>query len=207
MKLNLSTRAYKKKKLCPAGGTAGLAQGRRSGSPVLLDSSRVRGFTLPEMMVTMGVGMLIMTVIAMVFTSSARSFAAMGNYVDMDASSRNALDHMTREVRQAGKLIEYTSTHLAFTAPGQTNSFLVYDWDSGTRRLTEWKTGYAATNTLLTECDALTFSLFNSSFTSTTNLSAGKALSVNWKCSRTILGRMTTEDMQQALIVIRNKPL
>jgi hypothetical protein len=31
-------------------------------------------------------------------------------------------------------------------------------------------------------------------------------LSVNWKCSRTILGnKSTTEDMQQALIVIRNK--
>jgi hypothetical protein len=158
-------------------------------------------------MVAIGVAMLIMTVIAMVFMSSARSFAAMGNYVDMDANSRSALDHMTLEVRQAGNLIEYTPTHLAFTASGQTNSFLVYDWDSGTRRLTEWKTGDTVTNTLLTECDALTFSLFNSSFTSTTNLSASKGLSVNWKCSRMILGRMTTEDMQQALIVIRNKPL
>jgi len=27
---------------------------------------------------------------------------------------------------------------------------------------------------------------------------------VNWNCSRTILGRKNTEEMQQALIVIRN---
>jgi hypothetical protein len=146
-----------------------------------------------------------MAVIATVFMNSARSFAAMGNYVDMDASSRNALDHMTFEIRQAGNLVEYSSRHLAFTALGQTNSSLVYDWDPDTRRLTEWKAGDSVTNTLLTECEGLTFSLFNSSFVSTTNLSTSKALSVNWKCSRTTLGRMNTENMQQALIVIRNK--
>jgi hypothetical protein len=30
---------------------------------------------------------------------------------------------------------------------------------------------------------------------------------VNWSCSRTVLGRSTTEDMQQALIVLRNKSI
>jgi hypothetical protein len=113
---------------------------------------------------------------------------------------------MTLEIRQAGALTEFSSTHLKFARPGQTNSFLVYDWNSATRQLTEWKTGYAKTNTLLTECDLIAFSLYNASFLPTTNLSKSKGLSVNWKCSRTILGRKsTTEDMQQALIVIRNK--
>jgi len=172
------------------------------------NSKTTRGMTLPELMVAIGVGSLILMVVATVFATSARSFVTMGNYVNMDANSRNAMDHMTLAIRQAGALTEFSSTHLKFAAtPGQTNSFLVYDWDSTGRSLTEWKTGDTTTNTLLTECDQLTFSLFNNSFAPTTDLSQSKGLSVNWTCSRTMLGtKSTTEDMQQALIVIRNKP-
>jgi len=166
-----------------------------------------RGMTLPELMVAIGVGSLVLMVVATVFATSTRSFATMGNYVEMDSNSRNAMDHITLAIRQAGALTEFSSSHLKFAAtPGQTNSFLVYDWDSTSGSLTEWQTG-GGTNTLLTGCDQLAFSLYNSSLASTTNLSQCKGLSVNWKCSRTILGKNTTsEDMQQALIVIRNKP-
>src|SRR5215472_3342334 len=91
---------------------------------------RSLGMTLPEMMVAIAVGMMVMTVVSLVFVTSSRSFAAIGNYVGMDANSRNALDHMTQEIRQAGDLIEFGPTHLKFTALGQTNSFLVYNWDA-----------------------------------------------------------------------------
>jgi prepilin-type N-terminal cleavage/methylation domain-containing protein len=171
------------------------------------DCRTVRGMTLPELMVATAVGSLILMVMATLFISSARGFAAIGSYVNMDAASRNALDHMTLEIRQTGALTVFSSTRLTFTAPGQTNSFLVYNWDSAARQLTEWKTGNTTTNTLLNGCDQLTFSLYNAAFAPTTNVSATKGLSVKWKCSRTILGlQSTTEDMQQALIIIRNKP-
>jgi len=187
MKLNLS-------KPYPMSGTAEL---------------KAQAMALPEMMVAIGVGSLILMVMAVVFMTSAKSFAAMGNYVEMDASSRMALDQMTQEIRQAGALTSFSSSHLEFqTGPGMTNSFLVYNWDSTSGALTEWKTGDTATNTVLSGCDQLAFSLYDNAFAVTTNLSQTKGISVNWKCSRTILGRKTTtEDMQQALIVIRNKPL
>jgi len=168
---------------------------------------RISGFTLAEMMVAVAVGMIILTVIALVATTSARSFAAMGNYVDMDANSRKAIDHITLGVRQAGNLVEYSPSRLKFTTLGSTNSYLVYNWDSASRSLTEWTSGSSVTNTLLTQCDALTFSLCNSAFGSTTNIADTKGVSVNWRCSRTVLSRQTTEDMQQALIVLRNKPI
>src|SRR5262249_38608654 len=141
--------------LCTAG-----AASRRSAA----DSKAIRAMTLPEVMVAVMVGSLILMVMATVFMTSARSMVAMGNYVNMDANSRNALDHMTLEIRQVGALTEFSSTHLKFARPGQTNSFLVYDWDPASGQLTEWKTGYAKTNTLLTECDQLAFSLYNASF-------------------------------------------
>ena len=164
--------------------------------------------SLTELMVATSVGMLVLAIVATLFMTSSRSFAAMTNYVSMDARSRNALDRMTMEIRQAGDLVEFSTNRLKFTAFGDTNSFLIYDWNSGTRCLTQWKTGDATTNSLLTDCDQLTFSIYNSTFAAATNLAQAKGLSVNWKCSRTILGKQnTSEDMQQALIVIRNKQL
>ena len=167
-----------------------------------------RGMTVPEMVISVGVGSLILMVMAVVFTSSARSFAALGHYVSMDRNSRNAMDRMTREIRRAGDLIEFSSTHLKFVGYGQTNSFLVYDWNANSRQLTEWKTGQATTNVLLSECDDLAFNMSRVSLVPTTIISEGKAIKVNWKCSRTILGKkLTSEDMGQALIIIRNKPI
>jgi prepilin-type N-terminal cleavage/methylation domain-containing protein len=207
MNLNRSLRTYQKLKLYPIADTSsGLKRLALAASPLPANSKSVRGMTLVELMVAIAVGSMILGVIATASMTSALWFAALANYVDMDARSRNALDQMTLKIRQAGTLTEFSPTHLKFVAPGQTNSFLAYDWDSATGSLMEWNTGNSITNTLLTGCDQLAFSLYNASFTPTTNLSQCKALSVNWKCSRTTVGRTTTEDMQQALIVMRNQP-
>lgn len=204
MNLNRSLRTYDKPKRDPLADPSDLKQLALAASPLPAHSKSLRGMTLVEMMVAVAVASLILAVIATASMTSSLWFAALANYVDMDAKSRNALDQMTLKIRQAGALTEFSPTHLKFASPGQTNSFLVYDWDAASGSLMEWNTGDSTTNTLLTGCNQLTFSLYNASFASTTNLSQGKGLSVNWKCSRTVLGRTTTEDMQQALIVLRN---
>jgi len=207
MNLNRSLRTYKKLKLYPIADTSsGLKRLALAASPLPAHSKALRGMTLVEVMVAVAVGSLILAVTATASMASVLWFADLSNNGDMDAKSRNALDQMTLRIRQAGALTEFSPAHLKFAAPGQTNSFLVYDWDSATGSLMEWNTGDSITNTLLTGCDQLAFSLYNASFAPTTNLSQCKGLSVNWKCSRTTVGRTTTEDMQQALIVIRNKP-
>ncbi len=162
--------------------------------------------TLPEVMVAVGIGSLILSVIATVFMTSARSFVAMGNYVHLDANSRNALDHMSREIRQARGLAQFNTNSLKFIR--QTNSFLIYAWSPESRKLTEWKTGDSITNVLLTDCDQLAFSLRDAQFVTTINISEAKGIKVAWKCSRKVLGNQTsTEEMQQALIVMRNTVL
>jgi len=164
--------------------------------------------TVIEMLVGVGVGSLVLMVVAMVFMNNGRAFAAVNNYISMDGDSRNALDHLSQEIRQAGNLVAFSPTSLKFGWHGQTNSFLVFNWDATSGQLTEWNTTTTTTNILLKGCDQLAFSLYNASFAPTTNAVQGKGISVSWSCSRTILGnKSTTENMQQALIVIRNKPL
>ena len=199
MKLNLSPRTYQKLKPYPMADTSSLA-----ASPLPAHSKTLRGMTLVEMMLAIAVGTLILAVIATASMTSSLWFASLANYVDMDAKSRNALDQMSLKIRQAGALTEFSPTRLKFASPGQTNAFLVYDWDAASGSLMEWSTSDSTTNTLLTGCQQLSFSLYNASLAPTTNFSQCKGLSVNWKCSRTTVGRTTTEDMQQALIVLRN---
>jgi prepilin-type N-terminal cleavage/methylation domain-containing protein len=206
MNLNYSPRTNHKLKSYPIADTSGLKRLALAVSPLPAHSKALRGMTLVELMVAIAVGSLVLGVIATASMTSALWFAALTNYVDMDVKSRNALDQMTLKIRQAGALTEFTPNHLKFAVPDQTNSFLVYDWDAATGSLMEWNTGNSTTNTLLTGCDQFAFSLYNASFAPTTNLSQCKGLSVNWNCSRTVLGRKNTEEMQQALIVIRNKP-
>ncbi len=208
MHLNRFAHANPKMNSYPANIASGLKRQGPNLAPGPAAARAVRGMTLPEMMVAVSVGSIVLMVMAMVFMNSARSFAATGNYVSMNTSSRNALDHMTRDIRQAGSLLEFSPTHLKFARYGQTNAFLVYNWDAQSHQLTEWASGTTLTNLLLSECDQLNFSMYNALFAPTTVLSQSKGISVKWKCSRTILGnKVTTEDMQQALIVMRNRPL
>src|SRR5438876_6584974 len=81
------------------------------------------GMTLPELMVSILVGSLVLTAMAMVFNTSTLSFVAMGNYLNMDRTSRNALDRMSRNLRQAKNLTSFGPALLVFNydAAGTTN--------------------------------------------------------------------------------------
>ena len=167
--------------------------------------------TLVELLVGVGVGSLVLLSVMTIFLTSNRSFVAMGNYVTMEQTSTRALSQMTRDIRKSKNLLSFTTNQLVFNFSGTTN--LIYAYDPTTRLLTQWKTG-GQTNVLLSECDGLTFSMYSNLpqpggvLSNTTSVTQGKCISVAWKCSRTIIGKKyNTEDMQEAIIVIRNKPV
>ena len=169
------------------------------------NSKKCSGLTLIEMMVAFSVGGLVLMSMGLIFVTSSRSFAAMSNYVSMDRDSRKALDQMTRDIRRSQNLTTFTTNRLVFQYAGTTN--LVYNWDPASARLTQWKTG-GQTNTLLTNCVFLKFAMTDNTLTPTTGVSQGKTISVAWKCSQRVVGTtVTSDDMQQALVVIRNKPV
>jgi hypothetical protein len=168
---------------------------------------RASGMTLIEMVVASGVGTLILTAVAFLTMFGARSFVAMGNYGDLDRKSRNALDTLSREVRQSRALTAFTSTKLVFQ-DNDTN-VLTYTYDATSHTLTRIKGTQKVV--LLTGCDYLNFDISQRNpsngftFYPTTNVSTAKLIDVSWKCSRTILGaKVNTESVQTAKIVIRN---
>src|SRR5437867_12734336 len=77
--------------------------------------ARRRGMTLVELMVASAVGSIVLAALMALTFFSARSFAAVTNYVDLDARSRNALDQMSQEIRQAESVTTCNTTNLVHT--------------------------------------------------------------------------------------------
>lgn len=167
--------------------------------------------TLAEILVSVGVGSVALMLAAVVFTSSSISFTSIGNYISMDQKSRNALDQMTRDIRRSQNLTSFATNQLVFVFSGTTN--LTYAYNSSLGQLTSYKTGDAATNVLLTGCNYLVFSMYSNvpqaggALTNALSVSKAKAISVNWRCTRSFLGRTNSEYIQESVIVIRNKPV
>jgi type II secretory pathway pseudopilin PulG len=191
-------------------------------APTVSRGNRVSGMTLTEVMVSVGLGSMILAMAGSLWLFGSRSFAAMSNYTDLDTKSRNALDLMSREIRQATRVTGFHNTgdtrwlQVTNTAQG---TAITYTWNASPRTLVCQKTG-EPDQVYLTECDRWDFDLFQRApqksgsyvFFPATNtagapdLSICKLINMTWKCSRTILGsKVNTESVQTAQVVLRNK--
>jgi hypothetical protein len=172
--------------------------------------------------IAVGVGSLVLAVVATLNIYGLRSFAAIGNYADLDNRSRNALDLMSREIRKASAVTSFTNTGnlRSLTITNATDGTQVsYTWDASNGYLTSKRPGQPET-TLLTGCDRWDFKLYQRTpHQNTTNIfypatnAAGvyvpslcKLITMTWKCSRPVLGqKINTESVQTAQVVLRNK--
>ena len=181
------------------------------------------GFTLIELMLAVGLSSIVLAAVMSLTLFGTRSSMAIANYSDLDSKSRYALDVIGREIRQATAVTALssnaTSQLIQFTnAIEGTTITLIYIPDAQT--LTLAKTGQKPL-TALTQCDRFQVNLYqrtpmvtatNILFYPATNtsgvltLSLCKLVSLDWKCSRTILAqKVNTETVQAAQIVLRNK--
>ena len=169
----------------------------------------ISAMSLMELLVAVAIASIVFAAVGSLSMFTSRSFVAMGNYNDLDRYSRNALDRMSRDIRQARQLTAFTPTKLSFLQ--QDGSTLTFDYSPSQGTLVR-KVNTSAT-TLLTGCDFLVFHISqrnpSNSFSfypvSGTNFSTAKLIDVNWRCSRKILGnKVNTESVQTAKIVLRN---
>jgi len=173
-----------------------------------LQSGRACGaFTLVEYLIGIGIGSLVLLTILSLSIYSGKSFAGLANYVDLSSASVNALDQMSKDIRQSVAFTGYASNQVSFN--DGTPSPLIYSYDSTARTLTRQSGGQA--KVLLTQCDDLRFAIYQRTplpgtydqypIATVTNC---KVIAVKWVCSRTILGaKVNSEDIQEAKIVIR----
>ena len=173
--------------------------------------------TLPEVMIGLGVSSMVIVIAMAITFYSTRSFAAMTNYVELDRTSRNALDRITSDIRQADKLTSFSTNQLVFqtTDPnsGATNS-LTFDYSPGNKTLSRTLNGQ--TTVLLKGCDlwqpkmyqrnTITNSFDQYMVEDTNRPDLCKSMVLTWSCSRTVPGSpVNTENIQSTKIVIRKQ--
>ncbi len=176
-----------------------------------------QGYTLPEMMIAMALGALVLTAVIVGSVFTLRSFVTMYCYTDMDMKSSVALDNMSKDIRQASSLIGMTNTStakaLVFNGLNDAGTAITitYKWDSTSKNLVCSKTG-EPDQTFLTGCSSWDFVVdqrtpnTNYGFfaISSGQLIEAKLIEMTWKCTRSVLGQANTETIETAQIVLRN---
>jgi hypothetical protein len=167
----------------------------------------IAGMTLVEMMVSLGISVFIIAAAVSFFMFSAYSLFGLGNYDDLERTSRNAVDRMTRDIRGASQLTSFATNKMIFTDSATAATFS-YTYTNGALI----RTWAGSSTVLLSNCSYMAFDIsqrnpsngFN--FYSANGVAANaKLVDVAWTCYRPIMGRSNnTEEMQSAKIVIRN---
>jgi hypothetical protein len=156
-----------------------------------------------------------------------RSCVALANYADLDNKSRNALDRMSQEIRQANEVTGYSTAQLSTgqvitnqlvlsgTGTGGAAYTLTYNYDLAKQTLSRMKVEFGATNTivLLTGCYYFNFGMFQRNPVDGTydqypvaDPSTCKVVQLFWICSRNIFGETAnTESIISAKVVIRKE--
>jgi Tfp pilus assembly protein PilV len=177
-----------------------------------------RGWTLLEMMVAVGIFMLCGMALLGTYVFSVKSMASMYAYALLDANNRQAMDQLTREIRQSKNVLAYTTnsvTLLTANEDGSTGPRVTYSFNPTTKKML--RTSSDGTRRLLLDnCSLLSFQLFtrcpsNSVFGSfpvaVNNWSnTVKVLQLTWKTTITQpSGIANSENVQTARIVIRKQ--
>jgi len=194
-----------------------------SRSSTLNRLRRVRrsAWTLVEMMVALACAGILLAAFVAITLSVASTMVSVGNYNDLNKGSRQTLDQLSRDVRNASSVssasttnfLQLTNTYPYYGASYVGTNVITYSWD-GSQVTRTWVTnGVTAggVTTLLTNCDSFSLSYYqrnptnNFGFVPTTTPSQIKLVSVSWRCSRTVLGsKLNTESVQTASVVVRN---
>jgi type II secretory pathway pseudopilin PulG len=191
---------------------------RRQEAPSLFTE---RGLTLVEMLIATGIGAIMILIIVTLTAYAERSFALTSSHVDLESRSRLALDKLRGQLDQATAVVA-CQTNLPVKSLTVTNAVegytLTLSWDADDRKLTLETSGPTPADdrseTLLRNCDRWDFTLCNRaplvgptrvSFNPVSNMADCKLILMSWSCSQKLIGKLETENVQEAQIALRNK--
>jgi type IV pilus assembly protein PilW len=155
----------------------------RGGSRMKLRN--IEGFTLVELMVSMGIGMVILAAVTTTFMSQAKIYNAQEQVNEMQQNARGVLDIITRELKMAGYKpnggtfngVTYSTTQLmvqadldssgAISTSSTANEQITYIYDGANQRITR-AVGTGGAQILADNITAFTFSYLDGAGTATT---------------------------------------
>ncbi len=174
------------------------------------------GWSMMETMVATAVFGIFMLGFGMTYIFSIRSFAAMSNYSLLDAKNRQAMDTLTREIRQAVKVNSFTSEPPTLSIVNGDGATVVYSFNPDQRQMVR-DASDGSHQVLLTNCTLLNFDLRQRNpsngvwgvFPAAVGQweTTAKVIQLSWRTSMEIspTANITSENIQTARIVIRKQ--
>jgi hypothetical protein len=158
----------------------------------------------------MGLASMALLLVMFLIRFATHSFASMANYASLDKDSRNALDRMSTEIRQADRVLASGSNYLTFSV---TNGTIRYYYDPVGQTLTRSVNGVADSRPLLQQCQFLQFGTYQRNPIGgtydqypTADSNTCKLVQLSWICARSIIGTtQNTESVESAKVVIRKE--
>ena len=145
----------------------------------------LEGFTLVELMVSMGIGMVILAAVTTTFMSQTRIYNAQEQINEMQQNARGVLDILSRELKMAGYKpngggfngVTYSTTQLmvqadlnsdgAISTSSIANEQITYAFDSANEQITR-AVGSGSAQILAEHISAFTFNYLDSAGAATT---------------------------------------
>jgi Tfp pilus assembly protein PilW len=171
------------------------------------NQKKFAALTLMEMMVAVAISAILFATIMGLTSYTARSFAAISNYVTLDKGSRYALDRLSRMIREADGVLDFATNRVRLSYHSQP---LIYSYHDDDKTLTETFNG--ETDVLLRDCESFSFAIFQRNtvagsydqYPAALDESEAKIVQVSWVCSRRLINQLiNSESIQSAKIVIR----
>jgi len=174
-----------------------------------------RGLTLVELMIAMGLFSVVSMALMTIFIFCLKSFQSMSNYSTLDRENRVVVDLMTRDIRQASYVADFSEKPPSITLVNG-GIKITYAFDEDAQTLSR-VTSDGDHRVLLRNCTDLTFRLFQRNAVGGSYdvfpvaegdwKNSAKVIESSWKTSRNLGGvsPVNTEYVQTARIVIRKK--
>ena len=177
-----------------------------------------QAWTLVEMMVAVGVFSLVGMALMGSYIFGVKSMAAMYNYSMLDQCNRQAMDQLTREIRQSKQVLAYTTNSITVRTAnddGTDGPAVTYSFSPSVKKLLRTSSD-GTSKLLLDNCSLLSFQLFTrcpsngvfGSFPVAINnwSNTVKVLQLTWKTSVALpSGVVNSENIQTARVVIRKQ--
>jgi hypothetical protein len=179
------------------------------------NSRREAGFTFAELMVASAIGTVLVALLLILTLYGQQSFGLMTNYSELDSKTRNTVTLLSREIRQATRVIQ-AQTNGSGKSLTLTNAMegttLTIRWDSADRILSLQKSP-GVSGELLTGCDQWDYVLYDGApvvaggklvFAPSATPATSKLIEMSWSCSRAVGGKPGGSSTETVRFGLRN---
>ncbi len=171
----------------------------------LKGEARKSGYSVVELLVAMVVAAMFLGVAASSINMLARSSMGIGNYTDMNSSSRRSLENFATDVRMAVNVVTSTNTDLRFWAYNDSYTLVQVRYWYDAAKDEVYRSYGGVVSTVLTDVKVFDFDYYDLTHSSTTNALSVKEVEINASLKKKVFSLDNTNEIISARFMMRNR--